>query len=113
MAKKRVVLSEKFERVGEAGLDARKRISLAKAVASLNGKLGKKANARHEGCLFTIDMNEAGQILLTPLTLSPHEAWLHKNPKALASLRRGIEQARRGELHDLGSFAKYVDDEID
>jgi len=58
-------------------------------------------------------MNDAGQILLTPHTIHPREAWLYKNPKALASLRRGLRQAAEGKLHYLGSFAKYADDEID
>ena len=108
-AKKPTVRSNRFERIGEVGLDARKRVSLAKAVAALNGSLGKK----NCDLRFEIHMNDAGQILLSPHAISPHEAWLYKNPKALASLRRGIKQAARGELHDLGSFAKYADDEID
>jgi hypothetical protein len=41
-AKKDTVLSGKFERVGDVALDARKRVSLAKAVAALNGALVKK-----------------------------------------------------------------------
>jgi len=112
--KKRTVLSDKFERVGETGLDAKKRVSLSKALAALNGTLVKKSGADKNGDLrFVIYTNDAGQILLSPQPISPHEAWLYRNPKALASLRRGIEQAARGELHDLGSFAKYADDEID
>ena len=34
------------------------------------------------------------------------EAWLFKNKKALASVRRGIKDAAEGKLHYLGSFAK-------
>jgi len=114
MAKKRIVLSGKFQRIGETGLDARKRVSLSKAVASLNGKLTKKSKARDESCIrFTIDMNDAGQILLTPLTVSSHEAWLSKNPKALASVRRGLRQLAYGKRYNLGSFVQYADDEID
>jgi hypothetical protein len=113
-SKKRTVLSNKFERVGEAALDARKRVSLSKALTAVNGRL-KKSSAKDTGgeLRFEIHMNDAGQILLSPQRISPHEAWLYRNPKALASLQRGIEQAARGELHDLGSFAKYVDEEID
>ncbi len=113
-AKRPTVRSNNFRRIGDVGLDARKRVSLAKALASLNGALGKKTGAnKHCDLRFEIHMNDAGQILLSPHPISPHEAWLYKNPKALASLRRGIAQAARGELHDLGSFAKYADDEID
>jgi len=41
------------------------------------------------------------------------EAWLLKNKFALESVCRGIRQAKNGELTDCGSFAHYVDDEID
>jgi hypothetical protein len=112
--KKPTVRSNKFERIGDVALDGRKRVSLAKALASLNGAPGKKSAAQKNGDLrFEVHTNDAGQILLSPQVIHPREEWLYKNPKALASLRRGIAQATRGELHDLGSFAKYADDEID
>ncbi len=80
----------------------------------MNGSLGKNAGAQKNGDLrFEVHMNEAGQILLSPRMIHPREAWLYKNPEALASLRRGIRQAAEGKLHYLGSFAKYADDEID
>jgi len=41
------------------------------------------------------------------------EAWLYKNPVALASFRKGLEDAAEGKVHDLGSFAEFADDEID
>jgi len=111
-AKRTTVQSNKFERVGDVALDARKRVSLAKALQSLNGALIKKSGANKNCDLrFEVHMNEAGQILLTPEIIHPREAWLYKNPKALASLRRGIRQAAQGKLHDLGSFAKYADDD--
>ena len=114
MAKKHVVLSGKFERIGETGLDARKRVSLSKAVSTLNGKLSKKSKSKDESCLrFTIDMNDAGQILLTPHAVHSEESWLYKNPKALASVRRGLRQLAGGKRYNLGSFVQYADDEID
>lgn len=58
-------------------------------------------------------MNEAGQILLSPHTIHPEEAWLYKNPKALASVRRGLRQSAHGKRYNLGSFLQYADDEID
>jgi hypothetical protein len=113
-SKKRTVLSDKFELVGDAALDARKRVSIAKALSSLNRHLPKASGAIENGDVrFTIHMNKAGQILLSPHVLHPEEAWLYKNPKALASVRRGLKQLADGKRYNLGSFAQYLDDEID
>lgn len=60
---------------------------------------------------YRVLVNEAGQILLDPI--HPKEQWLWQNPEALAMVRRGIQQAAAGEVHDLGSFAQYADLEID
>jgi hypothetical protein len=114
MAKRPTVRSNKFQRIGDVGLDARKRVSLAKAVAALNGAPGKKSATDKNGDLrFEIHMNDAGQILLSPQVIHPREAWLYKNPKALASLRRALRQSAKGQRYNLGSFIQYADDEID
>jgi len=58
---------------------------------------------------YNVYKNAAGQIILDPVAVIPvSELWLFKNPKALAAVREGIEQAGRGQTHDLGSFAKYA-----
>ena len=58
--------------------------------------------------------HEVSQILLSPeIGVSRQEAWLYKNPEALASVRRGLQDAAEGKVHDLGSFAEFADDEID
>ena len=63
---------------------------------------------------FTVSCNSAGQILLSPETTIPlHEAWLYKNPEALAMVRRGLEQAAKGELEEVESLEQYVEDEIE
>ena len=113
-AKRPTVRSNKFQRVGDVGLDARKRVSLAKAIAALNGSLVKKSRADQKTDLrFEIHLNDAGQILLSPQEIPAEEAWLYKNPKALASVRRGLKQLAGGKRYNLGSFSHYLDDEID
>ncbi len=104
------LLDENFKAVGESTLDAKKRIGLTKAIDALQGLFGQELkNVR-----FEISYNDAGQILLSPKTTIPlHEVWLYKNKKALASLRRGMEEAASGEVQDIGSFAQYANDEIE
>jgi hypothetical protein len=46
---------------------------------------------------------------LTPIP--PDEAWLYKNPEALASVLRGLQELAEGKTVSLGSFASYADEE--
>lgn len=106
------VLGDDFELVGEARIDERKRFSLTKALAKLEQYLAEPASL--EALHFRVYVNEAGQILLDPAVSVPvREMWLYKNPVALAKVREGLAQAAEGDFHDLGSFAKYADDEIE
>lgn len=111
MAKEATILAGgRFERIGESGLDERKRVSLAKALEYLKGALGDA-----DGVRFAVYANEVGQILLSPEIAVPlHELWLYKNPQALAMVMRGLEQVGKSDkLKDLGSFDKYADDETE
>lgn len=75
--------------------DAKKRLSLGDALA------GSSA--------FNIYRNALGQLFLDPVKAIPaDEAWLFENPATLASVKRGLEQAARGETHDLGDFSKFT-----
>ncbi|MCP2727034.1 hypothetical protein [Limnofasciculus baicalensis] len=63
---------------------------------------------------YRIFTNKLGQILLDPISNIPdREQWLWQNSEALASVQRGIEQAAKGEVHDLGDFSQYQDLEIE
>ncbi len=106
-----VIEDENFKAVGEGTLDGRNRVGLTKAIEAVRALLG---NISLEGVRFAISCNSAGQILLSPKTTIPlHEAWLYRNKAAFASVRRGLQQAARGEVESLGSFGKFADDEID
>jgi hypothetical protein len=105
------VLNDSFKRIGEASLDERKRISLAKTLESLKQILGGELDP---AIRFGVYVNDAGQVLLSPEVSVPmHELWLYRNPEALKMVVRGLEEAREGKLIDLGSFEKYADDDIE
>jgi len=94
------VLNQNFRQLKEsARLDKRGRLTLGTEVSSRQ---------------YRVMINEAGQILLDPVINIPErELWLWKNREAIDSLKKGMEQAASGDLHDLGSFANYADEEID
>jgi hypothetical protein len=113
MSRKARVLKGEFEFVGESGIDEGKRLSLAKALGTLKERLGE-LGAPLEDLHFQIYVNSAGQVLLDPtLTVPVREMWLYRNPAALKKVRQGLSQAAQGKLRDLGSFAKYADEEVD
>jgi len=65
---------------------------------------------------FEIERQSNGDIILRSVAIIPkQEKWLFENQVALASVKRGLQQAADGQTHDLGSFAKYAeepDDEV-
>ena len=93
-----VVGEGNFEDYGTAKIDAKHRVLLKGPVEE------------H----YRIFRNDAGQILLDPQVMIPaREAWLYKNKKALASVRKGIEQAAKGQIVKLPSLAKHAHDKLD
>ena len=74
------------EEIMLVSLDSRKRVPLGKL---LNGMSVVLFDAK------IID----GKIVLEPMKVVPErEAWLYKNPKALASVKRGLKNAAKGEV---------------
>ena len=52
-----------------------------------------------EGVSYHIYRNSIGQIVLDPqVTIPASEVWLFNNPKALASVRRGLSDAAKGRV---------------
>jgi hypothetical protein len=75
--------------------DSKKRLSLGVAMG--------------ESTAFNIYRNELGQLLLDPVkTIPVAEAWLFENSAAIASVKKGLRESASGQLHDRGSFAKFV-----
>ncbi len=63
---------------------------------------------------FRVAREADGRIVLEPFVEIPaREQWLLKNKEALASVKRGLADARAGRVKRRGSFARYVGEEID
>lgn len=58
---------------------------------------------------YCISRNDAGQILFTPVVAVPeYELWLWRNPAALASVQKGLEEAA-SDLGQAIDFSQYAD----
>jgi hypothetical protein len=82
--------------------DSRRRVALGKALNEL------------EDATFNVYQDERGRIVLDPqVSIPASEAWLYRNPKALASVRRGLKEAAEGKAKRVRSFARHApkDDE--
>jgi hypothetical protein len=81
--------------------DAKKRVTLGKALSELD-----------DDVRFDVYRNESGQIVLDPqVSIPASEAWLYRNPEALAAVRKGLQDSAEGKTAYLGSFAAYADEE--
>ena len=96
MASTAVIKNTNFQLVTEfAQPDSKKRLSFGKALVG--------------GVAYNIYRNTLGQLLLDPVKTVPlSEAWLWENPAALASVKRGLAQAAKGETHNLSDFSKFT-----
>ena len=74
--------------------------------------LGKAMSGFDEDVRFDVYRNPDGQIVLDPqVSIPASEAWLYRNPEALARVRRGLQEAAEGKAVFIGSFAQYADEE--
>ena len=61
---------------------------------------------------FTVKVDKNHRIILDPLVEIPaREKWLFDNKSALKSVRQGLQEAKEGKVHNLGSFAKHWDED--
>lgn len=92
-------------------LDA-KFVSNSVVQADARGRVEIGASEQNEE--YHLSVNSRGQILLTPLrTIPEREVWLWRNPEAMESVRRGLEESAAGHVSEPVSFAQYADIEID
>ena len=66
-------------------VDSRGRVTLGKA---------------HAGKSFLVTQDGANLVLVPAETVPAKEAWLYKNPKAIAAVMAGLAQAAAGKLVD-------------
>ena len=63
---------------------------------------------------FNVERQEDGSLLLKPQVEIPaYEVWLFKNAKALGAVKKGLQDAKAGRVKQLGSFAKFADEDED
>jgi len=92
--------------------DARLVVRVARPDAKRRVTLGKALDGYPDGVEFAVYRNDKGQIILDPMVRVPaREAWLYANTKALAAVRRGLDEAARGETSSAGSLALSADDD--
>lgn len=68
---------------------------------------------RGELSAFRVSRQADGRIILDPLVEIPaREHWIYKKPEVLASLMRGIEDAKEERLVELDvDFSQFLEDE--
>lgn len=91
--KESIVRDSHFTEVSESRVDSKNRLCLPKA-----------ARGTH---VYKVYRNDSGQLILDPQVLVPAaEAWLYENPRALASVKRGLAQAAEGDVVALPPVSK-------
>lgn len=81
------------------------------------GRINIKQLSSEEVTSFRAIRQQDGTILLRPVVdieIPPEEAWLYKNPEALASVKQGLEDVAAGRISELDeSFWDDIEDEED
>jgi hypothetical protein len=88
VTKDKVIKDNKLmELPGTVKPDSKKRVVLPKCTVT------------KEAVTYKVYINRCGQIVLDPLVQIPaSEAWLFKNPVALALVKKGLAEAAKGKI---------------
>jgi len=63
---------------------------------------------------FSVTKDKDNRLILEPYTEIPaREKWLFNNKLVLNKVKQGLEDAASNRFSEKGSFAKYVDDDIE
>ena len=75
------------------------------------GRISVGSLTEKEVSSFRAYIDSKHRIILEPFAEIPvNELWLHKNPTALSSVKKGLEQSAKRKTKSLGSFAKHLKD---
>lgn len=94
-----------MKKLDKVNIDAKQRICLGRVLSK---------EEREAFSSFHI-YREKNKIILEPLVEVPAKShWIYKNPKAMSSLQRGLEDIKAGRVSELDrDFSEFVnDDEI-
>ena len=99
-------IDEDFTPVDDRALDSRHRITLSDHVFKALTQRTKKIDS------FEILVGKKdGNVLLRPKVSVPaDEAWIHENPRILASLRKGMKQIEGGKFTKVKDMQKFLDE---
>lgn len=103
--KKEEFIQEKFQYAGlSSRLDTRNRVTLGQALSILKLLDGRKIDG------FEVLISPTGDILLRPRTSIPtRELWIHRNPKAMKTLQKGLKDAAEGRITRVKDLKKFTD----
>ena len=86
-------INENFTLIGKSSLDSKSRMTLGVQILKWLSDRNMPVDS------LNIFVGEDGDILLRPLASIPsRELWLHNNPKAMASLQKGMRDVREGRI---------------
>ncbi len=101
-----ISMNAEFREVTSIRPDKQGRFALAQAVKLVEDTLGAQADT------YKVCVSTSGEILLVPVAEIPlRELWLHRNPIALNAVRRGLDQAARGEFASIDDVLEPFDGE--
>ena len=64
--------------------------------------------------LYRITLQPDGNLLLEPMVaVHEREVWFYRNPEVQAMVQEGILQSRAGMGRYMGSFAQYIDLDVE
>ncbi len=101
-----VVINEEFSSFDTRALDSKHRITLGGKLLKTTAQRVRKIDS------YQVLVGKNGNILLRPsVSIPASEAWIYENPRVIGSIRKGLEEAKRGKkvvARDLDAFLEKL-----